>query len=142
MRDVRVREWMHPGVITCAPTSPVDEVASTMTGHDVSALVVIDADGYAVGVISRTDLVNATFVQPYFRHWKGMVARHLMSAPVVSVRADSSVAEAAALMRERRIHRVVVTALEGARERPVGILSATDLVGRLGRLEALPKEGP
>jgi CBS domain-containing protein len=71
-----------------------------------------------------------------------MVARHLMSAPVVSVRADSSVAEAAALMRERRIHRVVVTALEGARERPVGILSATDLVGRLGRLEALPKEGP
>lgn len=142
MRDARVRDWMHVGAITCGPDAPVEDVAAAMAAHDVSALVVVDADGYAVGVISRTDLVNATFVQPYLRHWRGMAARHLMSAPVISVRADTPVAEAAGLMRERRIHRLVVTAVEGARERPIGILSVTDLAGRLGQLEASIEDRP
>jgi CBS domain-containing protein len=139
MPDARVRDWMHLGVIACAPETPVEEVAAAMAAHDVSALVVVDAEGYAVGVISRTDLVNATYVQPYLRHWRGMAARHLMSTPVVSVRAETPVEEAAALMRERRIHRVVVTALEGPRERPLGILSVSDLAGRLA---GPPEDGP
>jgi CBS domain-containing protein len=126
-----VREWMHVGVITCRPDTPAEDVADTMKARDVSALVVVDDGGYAVGVISRTDLVNATFVQPYLKHWRGMTARHLMSSPVISVRADSSVEGAIELIRERKIHRVVVTAEEGGRERPVGILSVTDLVRQL-----------
>jgi CBS domain-containing protein len=138
--DVRVRDWMHHGVITCGPDAPVGEVAAAMAAHDVSALVVVDAAGYAVGVISRTDLVNATFVEPYLHHWRGMAARHLMSSPVISVRADALVREAVTLMHRRRIHRLVVTELEGAHERPIGILSVTDLAGRLGRLEALLEE--
>jgi CBS domain-containing protein len=131
MPEPYVREWMHVGVITCAPETPAVDVAEAMKLHDVSALVVVDAEGYAVGVISRTDLVNATFVQPYLRHWRGLSARHLMSSPVVSVRAESALADAVRLIQERRIHRVVVTVPEGSRERPIGILSVTDLVGHL-----------
>ena len=123
---------MHVGVITCRPDTPAEEVANSMKAHDVSALVVVDDTGYAVGVISRTDLVNATFVQPYLRHWRGMAARHLMSSPVISVRAEISVEEAINLIHERKIHRVVVTEPEGGRERPIGILSVTDLVRRIG----------
>jgi CBS domain-containing protein len=106
-----------------------------MAAHDVSALVVVDAEGYAAGLISRTDLVNATFVEPYLRHWRGLCARHLMSSPVISVPEDTPVERAIALIRERKIHRVVVTVSEGGRERPIGILSVTDIVGRLGRIE-------
>ncbi|MBI4611607.1 MAG: CBS domain-containing protein [Candidatus Rokubacteria bacterium] len=123
-----VRDWMHAGVIACRPDAPVAEVAETMKRHNVSALVVVDQAGYAVGVISLTDLVNAVFVQPYLPHWRGMTARHLMSTPVISVRADSSVEAAIELIRERKIHRLVVTEAEGDRERPIGILSVTDLV--------------
>ena len=130
-----VRDWMHLGVIACSPDTAAEEVAGAMAAHDVSALVVLDADGYAVGLISRTDLVNATFVQPYLRHWRGLSARHLMSSPVISVREDAPVEQAIALIRERKIHRVVVTVAEGGRERPIGILSVTDVVGRLGRIE-------
>jgi CBS domain-containing protein len=122
---------MHLGVVTCGRDAPADEVAATMRTHDVSALVVVDDSGYAVGVISRTDLVNATFVQPYLRHWRGLAARHLMSSPVISVRAETPVAEAVRLIRERKVRRVVVTVVENARERPIGILSVTDLVGHL-----------
>ena len=131
MLEPCVREWMHLGVITCTPETPAEDVAEAMKLHDVSALVVVDAEGYAVGVISRTDLVNATFVQPYLKHWRGLSARHLMSSPVVSVRAESPLADAVRLIQERRIHRVVVTVPEGSRERPIGILSVTDLVGHL-----------
>ena len=131
MGEPRVRDWMHEGVLTCQPDTPVEQVAETMRAHDVSALVVVDGDGYAIGVISRTDLVNATFVEPYLRHWRGLAARHLMSSPVISVRADARVEEAGRLIRARQIHRLVVTELCGLRERPIGILSVTDLVRHL-----------
>jgi CBS domain-containing protein len=122
---------MHVGVITCRSDTPAGEVADTLQAHDISALVVVDEEGYAVGVISRTDLVNATFVQPYLKHWRGLAARHLMSSPVVSVRADTSVEDAMRLIHDRKIHRVVVTEPEENRERPIGILSVTDLVGHM-----------
>ena len=126
-----VRDWMHFGVITCGPDTSAEEVAATMKAHDVSALVVVDTESYAVGLISRTDLVNATFVEPYLRHWRGLSARHLMTPSVISVRADTPIEEAVRVIRERRIHRVVVTVEEGTRERPIGILSVTDLAGHL-----------
>ena len=130
-----VRDWMHLGVISCAPDTSAEEVAGRMKAHDVSALVVVDAEGYAVGLISRTDLVNATFVEPYLRHWRGLSARHLMTSPVISVREDTPLERAIALIHGRKIHRVVVTVAEGGRERPIGILSVSDVVGRLGRIE-------
>jgi CBS domain-containing protein len=123
---------MHVGVITCRPETPAMEVAETMDAHDVSALVVVDAGGYAVGVISRTDLVNATFVQPYLKHWRGLSARHLMSSPVISVRAETPIEDAVELIRGQKIHRVVVTEPDGERARPIGILSVTDLVRHMG----------
>ncbi len=122
---------MHVGVITCRSDTPAGEVADTLQAHDISALVVVDEEGYAVGVISRTDLVNATFVQPYLKHWRGLAARHLMSSPVVSVSADTLVEDAMRLIHDRKIHRVVVTEPEENRERPIGILSVTDLVGHM-----------
>lgn len=128
MAKTRVRDWMHVGAVTCRPDTPVGEVAEVMKAHDISALVVVNEHGDAVGVISRMDLVNATFVQPYLRHWWGMAARHLMSSPVISVSAEDPVENAVRLMRERKIHRLVVTESEGGREHPIGILSVTDLV--------------
>jgi CBS domain-containing protein len=128
MGEELVRDWMHRGVITCRPDTSIQEVADRMRAHDVSALVVVDEAGDAAGVISRTDLVNARFVEPYLRHWRGMTASHLMSAPVISVPETMSLTEAAELLQQRKIHRLVVTEREGPHERPIGILSVTDLV--------------
>ena len=122
-----VATWMHRGVVRCSPEPPVEEVAKTMDSEDISALVVTNEEGVAIGVISRTDLVNARFVQPYMKHWRGMTASHLMSQPVVSVTPDASVRQAARLMQEKNVHRVVVGVEEGGRLKPVGILSVTDL---------------
>lgn len=131
-QQITVRDWMHPGVITCHPETPVDEVADTMDVKDISALVVIDTHGDAVGVISRTDLVNARFIQPYLKHWRGMTAEHLMSKPVISVTPDTEIKAAVEILHEKRIHRLVVMETTAGHPRPVGILSVTDLAKHVG----------
>ena len=127
MKEETVGDWMHQGVISCYPSTPIDEVVKTMNARDISALVVVNSDGDVVGVISRTDLVNSRFVQPYLRHWRGMTAEHLMSRPVISVTPDTPVSAAAHLLHAKRIHRLVVVEQEGGHVRAVGILSVTDL---------------
>jgi CBS domain-containing protein len=127
MEAKRVADWMHAGVITCRPDTPVEEVAETMQAKDISALVVVDGAGDAVGVISRTDLVNARFVAPYMKHWTGMAAEHLMSEPVICVAPDTAIDDAVRILNEKRIHRLVVVEKVAERLRPIGILSVTDL---------------
>ena len=67
---MKVRDSMRLGVLTCSPETPAEEVAGTLRLHDVSALVVTDADGYVVGLVSRSDLVDAAFVPRGPRHWR------------------------------------------------------------------------
>lgn len=132
MSDKTVGDWMHRGVITCRPDTPVADVAATMDANDISALVVTDQEGHALGVISRTDLVNARFIQPYMKHWRGLNAEHLMTHPVITVSIDTSIDEAVQLLNEKRIHRLVVVEKSGASIRPIGILSVTDLAKHVG----------
>lgn len=131
MTEELVRDWMHRGVITCGAETSIQAVADAMKAHDISALVVVDEAGDAIGVISRTDLVNARFVEPYLKHWRGLTAKHLMTAPVISVSDTTPVAEAAARLRDHKIHRLVVVERQGQHEKPIGILSVTDLIGQL-----------
>lgn len=131
MHEQLVRDVMHEGVISCAPDASLEEVATLMRDRGISALVVVK-DGVAEGLISQTDLVNAAFVQPYLRYWRGMAARHLMTSPVVSVHPDTRLADAVDVLKSRRIHRLVVTEPAGAGECPIGILSMGDIARALG----------
>ena len=132
MNDKTVQDWMHRGVITCGPETPVTDVAASMDSNDISALVVVDDAGDALGVISRTDLVNARFIQPYMKHWRGLHAEHLMSKPVISVTPNTTINEAVQLLNEKRVHRLVVVDKISGHVRPLGILSVTDLVRHPG----------
>ena len=132
MDEKKVQDWMHRGVITCAPETSVSDVAATLDAHDISALVVVDENGHALGVISRTDLVNARFIAPYMKHWRGLSAQHLMTKPVISVSAETTIEEAAQLLFEKHIHRLVVVEKTDHHPRPVGILSVTDLARHVG----------
>lgn len=127
MSDKKVQDWMHRGVSTCAPETAIAEVAAIMDARDISALVVVNSAGDALGVISRTDLVNARFIQPYMKHWRGLSAQHLMTKPAITVEPSAGIDEAVQLLNEKRIHRLVVVEKSEGHIRPVGILSMTDL---------------
>ncbi|MGQ9927517.1 MAG: CBS domain-containing protein [Chloroflexaceae bacterium] len=128
-----VGEVMHHGVLTCRRETPIQDVARQMSEQDVSALVVVNDEGNMIGLISRTDLVNARLYEQYWKHWRGLTAGHIMVTDVVSVRPDDSVQDASRLMMERRIHRVVVVEDAGEGVKPIGVLSVTDVVRDIAR---------
>ncbi|MFQ3663656.1 MAG: CBS domain-containing protein [Chloroflexaceae bacterium] len=128
-----VGEVMHHGVLTCRRETPIQDVARQMSEQDVSALVVVNDEGNMIGLISRTDLVNARLYEQYWKHWRGLTAGHIMVTDVVSVRPADTVQDASRLMMERRIHRVVVVEEDREGVKPIGVLSVTDVVRDIAR---------
>jgi CBS domain-containing protein len=130
----RVSDVMHRGVISCTSTTEIQTIARTMTEQDISALVVID-DNVLVGIISRTDLINARLYEHYWKHWRGLTASHIMTKDVVTVDPDASLEAAGRILMERHIHRLVVVEQAADQLVPIGILSITDLVRDLAQGE-------
>jgi CBS domain-containing protein len=54
-----VRHYMTEGPITVEPSAPITELARTMIGACVHRVVVTNAEGRPVGVVSATDLIAA-----------------------------------------------------------------------------------
>ncbi len=135
MRAETVEDRMQRGVFVCRRETPADEAAAVMSNRDISALVVVDEAGHAIGVVSRTDLADVMRAQPEAEPWRGLSVGAIMNAPVLTVHAGTPLAEATRLLREADVHRLVVTRPDAAGERPIGILSVSDLV----RPEARPR---
>ncbi|WP_456474813.1 CBS domain-containing protein [Candidatus Pyrohabitans sp.] len=128
LRDTKVRDVMTRGVITVKYYEPIKEVLAVMVKSDVSAVVVVDEQNEAMGVISTVDVLKELRNRSE-KEVEKMEAEELMTPFTVSISPESSLQEAAELMIEKRIHRLVV--LHGghiAGEVPVGILSATDVL--------------
>jgi CBS-domain-containing membrane protein len=137
------RDVMTTSVLTVAPETDVAEVAKIMLEHRISALPVLNAQGKLVGIVSEGDLINRTESETQHRaSWwlrmasgddnvsreylrtHGRHAEDVMTAEVVSVTPDTSLAEIAALLEKRHIKRVPV--MQGAKL--VGIVSRANLL--------------
>ena len=125
--EKRVRDVMHPGAITCAPSITLTEAARLMQAQNVRALIVTDASCGMIGIVSQSDLVNAALKQEIGDAWHHLTAAEAMTRHVVTVSPDDALARAAKLMIDHRIHRLVVTD-EADPCTPIGVLSMGDLV--------------
>jgi CBS domain-containing protein len=123
-----VKEVMHAGVLTCTPDTSIQLAAKQMVEQDVSALVVINATGHMIGVLSRTDLVKVRLDTPDKTELRTRSVANIMTTDVVSVHVDDTLQQAAELIMSRHIHRVVVVEDDEEGKKPVGILSITDVV--------------
>jgi CBS domain-containing protein len=111
------------------PDTPVSDVAATLERFGIGGVPVVDPDGFLVGVISQLDIVRVRASDELWTNWTRLCARHIMSQPTLTVTIDTPVLQAARLMEEHRVHRLVVVSADG--ESPVGVLSATDLIRSL-----------
>lgn len=133
MPNTTVMQAKRLGVLTCMPEMKLVEAAQRMTGEDVSALVVVDDEGYLVGILSRTDLLRAWDTgEP----WAGRQVAEFMSSQVVTVGLNTTLTEVTSLLLNERIHRVVAVRHEDDRLRPVAVISAADIVYHMVKLEA------
>jgi CBS domain-containing protein len=126
-----VRDVMTKGTINVPADAPLSEVARLLDEYHISGLPVVDRDGQLVGVISQTDLLRARVIDHLWKALPGLAVRHLMSAPAVTARESMPLDEAASLMEERQIHRLVVLADDACT--PVGVLSVSDLIHEMAQ---------
>lgn len=136
-RASTVADLMHPDPVVIRANAGLAEAARMLDEHHIHGLPVVDAAGHLVGVLSQTDLLRARSTEYLWANWPGLAVRHLMTSPAVTITRSATIAAAAVLMEQRRIHRLVVVADDDAR-RPIGILSTTDLIHAIA---ALPAEG-
>lgn len=126
----RVRDLMHAGLITCPRATPLGEAAALLTRHRIHALVVVDDRGEPVGLLSDFDLLAGEWLSADAESlavMRRMTAGELMSSPLDTIDAGATLRAAAEAMRQRGLHRLIVT--EGGR--PAGVLSMSDVVAHL-----------
>ena len=129
---MRVKDAMTPHVDSVAPDTPLAIVARRMRDENVGCLPVAEGDRL-VGMVTDRDLVVRALAED--RNGSRTAEREVMSAAVLCCHADQPVEEAARLMEEHRVRRLVVLDRE---DRPVGVVSLYDLSG--GGLRTEPYE--
>jgi len=126
----RVRDLMHPGVITCRPDATLGQVAVMLTQHRIHALYVADCQKRVTGVITDFDLLTGEWLSTDEQSLSAMrtiTAGEMMSSPPATIEAEAAITEATRLMKEKNYKRVLVIH-EGQQ---IGVLSISDLIASL-----------
>jgi CBS domain-containing protein len=119
-----VRDVMHRGVITCWADEPVVDVARRLREYAINAIFVLDQSGRAEGVISQTDLARAYMEGG----WEHRTADEIMTPEVVIISGDIPLDVAVQIMLDKHIHRLLIVQGGLTPNRPVGVLSLSDVV--------------
>jgi CBS domain-containing protein len=121
IEELAVRDAMTRGVICIDVGDTVQEAAEVMKKNDISA-VIVTRKGDGVGVITERDIISKIVAAN--KNPKKAKAGRFMTSPLITVRPDASIDDAARLMRDRDIRRLVVT----DKDRIIGVLSEFDIV--------------
>jgi CBS domain-containing protein len=144
MKKRAVSELMNPDVVCVRPGMTVKEVEQLLASRGVSGAPVVDDAGHILGVVSQSDLVRRRSTRVtagesgrFFTdddEYRDIASlpidasqtpvEEVMHKEVYSVTRDTGVAVAANIMRERRIHRLLVT----EKDCLVGVISSLDLM--------------
>jgi len=114
--NAKVADLMTEAVVTTEPHVSVDRVRRILRRNKLSAVPVVDSEGRPLGIVSATDLVAG--LKP------ASPVSSIMTQKVYTVPKYEDVSIAARIMRNHRIHRVVVT----HEQKVAGVISAFDLL--------------
>lgn len=134
-----VKDLMHTGLITCPPNASLGQAAAILNRHHIHALIVAESADSPLGIISDFDLLAGEWLSvdnESLETMKKMTARDLMTSPIESIEANTSVEETARRMTEKEIHRMMVT----EKGKPVGVISISSLVAGIAAQEKVKRE--
>ncbi len=126
-----LRDVMTRGVVTVPMDATAKTIATMLSKQGLSGVAVISEDSEAMGIISDMDILKVIGKED----WENMTAESIMTAHIEAVKPTNTLGEAAKIMREKHIHRLLIFSEKGvgASQRPVGILSASDIVREAAR---------
>lgn len=146
--NLKARDVMTSDPLCVSPATTIVELARIFEDNDISGAPVVDAQGRAVGIVSKTDLIRQcargsgeippAYMFEMLFEIEGEDAastaaiedrvhvEDFMTEDPIVVGLETPAASVARLMNEQRVHRVIVTDKD---DFVVGIITCLDLVG-------------
>jgi CBS domain-containing protein len=133
-----VAEIMTWNPVIIEADRPTTDAARVMRENDVGDVLVVDEDSRLVGIVTDRDIVVRVLADD--RDPRSTAVREVFSEDLETVTPDTSIEDAAELMRLRGVRRLPV--VDGSH--PVGVVSLGDLAVErdtesvLGQVSAMP----
>jgi CBS domain-containing protein len=139
-RRQTVSNVMTSRVHVARPLTPFKRLVQLIEENRISAIPIVDAQGVPVGIVSESDLLfkerrhelesESSLLHARRRRQErakaeGVVAWEIMTKPPITVRSDTTLPQAARMMQERNVRRLVVVDERG---KIAGIVSRSDLL--------------
>ena len=129
---IPVTELMKKRLITIAQDQHdrLHQCASRMEIFKIGAVIVLDDDGYAIGITTKTDITNA-----YSKIYRGKYkVKDFMSKMVITCRKSDSLKFVLNIINKNNISRLIVTDNDG---NPVGVVSRNTFVTHPSKFKKL-----
>jgi len=134
-QNLKVKDVMIRGVITVPLNTAVKDIAKIIVESHVHGVCIIDEFGEIVGIVSETDIIKA-----FNKDINKVTAEEIMTDKVATISGESYIGEAVDVMVKQKIHRLIIRHKRrnvglalALPKRPVGILSASDVVKMMAK---------
>jgi CBS domain-containing protein len=121
--SMSVRNVMSEKLEKIIENMSAQEAAKKMGAVNTSSLLVTDFNDKPVGIITERDLVRRVVAND--ANSKTVVINEIMSSPIATIDANSSVEAAADLMMQNQVRHLLVVDDEDV-NKPLGIITSTD----------------
>lgn len=130
---MKVSELMTIDPTCCTPETSLEAVARLMVDVDCGAIPVVGdlTSRFPIGIITDRDIVVRMIAAG--KNPLELTARDCMTAPAITVTADTTLADCVDLLELNQIRRVIVVNREG---RIAGILAQADIAMHLSKRQA------
>jgi len=127
-----VGDVMSDAILVCRGKTPVVSAARAMTSSGWRSVLVVDAKGKILGVVSGHDLLR--FVKDGVD--EKLIVRDVMH-PALTIDIHASLREAADMMIQNHHHRLVVIDKDDPDSFPLGAISTFDIVAEMARPDSV-----
>jgi CBS domain-containing protein len=127
-----VGDVMSHAVLVCREETPVLSATYAMTSSGWRSVIVVNAQGRILGVLSGYDLLPAIKDGAY----ENLTVRDVMH-PALTIDINASLREAADMMIQNHHHRLVVIDKKNPDAFPIGALSSFDIVAEMARPDSV-----
>ena len=116
---------MTERLVTISPSDTAQEAAKKMRDKKVSSLVVTDVEDKPIGIVTERDLVRQVCTKVI--NSNDVIVHHIMSSPLATIDANSSVEVAADIMIQNKVRHLLVV----DENKVLGIITPSDFTGYL-----------
>ena len=124
--EVTVGQLMTKKLETINPSNTAQEAAKKMRDKEVSSLVVTDSEDKPIGIVTERDLVRQVCTKDVSSN--SIIVHHIMSSPIATIDANSSVEVAADIMIQDKVRHLLVMEDEN---KVLGIITPSNFTGYL-----------